>query len=102
MDNDSVYPRSHRLVRRLSLVYGASVLAVGLLLLLALLPMGMGGSPQALAHEAIAGGLAATVLAALLLSLTGLLATLTLTLARFRSSVALDQGRVAAGQGIRP
>ena len=99
MDNDSVYPRSHRLVRRLSLVYGVSVLAVGLLLLLALLPLGMGGSPQALAHEAIAGGLGATVLAALLLSLTGLLATLTLTLSRFRSSVALEQGRVAAGTG---
>jgi regulator of protease activity HflC (stomatin/prohibitin superfamily) len=101
MDNDSVYPRSHRLVRRLSLVYGVSVLAVGLLLLLALLPLGMGGSPQALAHEAIAGGLAATVLAALLLSLTGLLATLTLTLSRFRSAVALEQGRVAAGTAWR-
>jgi regulator of protease activity HflC (stomatin/prohibitin superfamily) len=77
------------------------VLAVGLLLLLALLPLGMGGSPQALAHEAIAGGLGATVLAALLLSLTGLLATLTLTLSRFRSSLALEQGRVAAGTDWR-
>ena len=98
---DSVYPRSHRLVRRLSLVYAASVLAVGLLLLLALLPTGAGGAVRALAHEAIAGGLAAMVLAALLLSLTGLLATLTLTLSRFHLTVALEHGRTPAGTGWR-
>jgi len=98
---DSVYPRSHRLIRRLALVYGVSVLAVCLLLPLALLPTGTGGSVQALVHEAIAGGLAATVLAALLLSLTGVLATLALTLSRFRQAVALEQGRSTAGTGWR-
>ena len=98
---DSVYPRSHRLVRRLSLVYAVSVLAVCLLLLLGLLPAGVAGSAQALAHEAIAGGLAASVLAALLLSLTGLLATLTLTASRFHLSLALEQGRTPTGTGWR-
>ena len=102
MDNsDSVYPRSHRLVRRLSLVYAVSVLAVAVLLLPALLPAGAGGSARALAHEAVAGGLAATVLAALLLSVTGLLATLALTLSRFRRSVAIEQGRSTASTGWR-
>ena len=77
------------------------MLAVCLLLPLALLPTGTGGSVQALVHEAIAGGLAATVLAALLLSLTGVLATLALTLSRFRQAVALEQGRSTAGTGWR-
>src|SRR5580698_2930947 len=78
---ESVYPRSHRLIRRLSIVYASALLAVGVLLLLALLPAGIAAPTRALAHEAIAGGLAATVLAALLLSLTGLMATQALTLA---------------------
>ncbi len=65
---ESVYPRSHRLVRRLSLVYGSCALAVILLLPFALLPAGIAAPLQALAHEAIASGMAATVLAALLLS----------------------------------
>jgi regulator of protease activity HflC (stomatin/prohibitin superfamily) len=98
---ESVYPRSHRLVRRLSLVYGSCVLAVSLLLPFALLPAGIAAPLQALAHEAIAGGMAATALAALLLSLTGLVATLALTLARFRQATALDQGLAAAGTGWR-
>jgi regulator of protease activity HflC (stomatin/prohibitin superfamily) len=98
---ESIYPRSHRLIRRLSLVYGVAALGIALLLLLALLPMGVAVPVRALAHEAIAGGLAATVLAALLLSLTGLLGTLVLTLARFRHAAALEQGRTAAGTGWR-
>ncbi len=98
---ESVYPRSHRLIRRLSFVYGSAVLAVVLLLLLTWLPAGIAAPTQALAHEAIAGGLAATVLAALLLSLTGLMATLALTLARFRQAAAIEQGRTAAGTAWR-
>ncbi|HTV80303.1 MAG TPA: protease modulator HflK [Steroidobacteraceae bacterium] len=98
---DSVYPRSHRLVRRLLLVYAVSVLAVIVLLLLAMLPPGMGGATRGLAHEAVAGGLGATVLAALLLSLTGLAATLALTLARFRWAGAQEQGRRAPDTGWR-
>jgi regulator of protease activity HflC (stomatin/prohibitin superfamily) len=100
-NSESVYPRSHRLTRRLSLVYGIAALAVGVLLLLALLPAGVAAPTQALAHEAIAGGLAATVLAALLLALTGLLATLALTSARFRQATATEQGRAAPGTGWR-
>jgi regulator of protease activity HflC (stomatin/prohibitin superfamily) len=94
---ESVYPRSHRLIRRLSFIYGYAVLAVGLLLLLAWLPAGIAAPTRALAHEAIAGGLAATVLAALLLSLTGAVGTLALTVARFRQGAAIEQGRAAAG-----
>jgi regulator of protease activity HflC (stomatin/prohibitin superfamily) len=98
---ESVYPRSHRLTRRLSLVYGVAALGVAVSLLLVLLPAGIAAPTQALAHEAIAGGLAATVLAALLLALTGLLATLALTSARFRQSLAAEQGRAATGTGWR-
>src|SRR5580692_5433209 len=98
---ESIYPRSHRLIRRLSLVYGVAALGIALLLLLALLPMGVAVPVRALAHEANAGGLAATVLAALLLSLTGLLGTLALTLARFRQAAAIEQGRTAAGTAWR-
>jgi hypothetical protein len=92
---EAVYPRSHRLVRRLSFVYGLCALSVVLLLPLALLPEGMAPPVQALAHEAGAGGAAAAVLAALLLALTGLLGTLALTSARFRHGSALEQGRLA-------
>ncbi len=102
MDNtESVYPRSHRLTRRLSAVYSVCVLAVVGLVLLAWLPAGIATPTRALAHEAIAGGLAATVLAALLLSLTGLVATLALTTARFRQGLALEAGRAAAGTDWR-
>src|SRR5580704_18089177 len=99
--SESIYPRSYRLIRRLSLVYGVAALGIALSLLLALLPAGVAVPVQALAHEAIAGGLAATVLAALLLSLTGLLGTLVLTLARFRHAASLEQGRTATGTGWR-
>ncbi|HEY4338448.1 MAG TPA: SPFH domain-containing protein [Steroidobacteraceae bacterium] len=98
---ESVYPRSHRLTRRLSLVYGIATLAVGVLLLMVFLPAGSTTAMRALAHEAIAGGLAAMVLAAVLLALTGLLATLALTSARFRQASAAEQGRAATGMGWR-
>jgi regulator of protease activity HflC (stomatin/prohibitin superfamily) len=91
---EPVFPRSHRLIRRLSLLYAVCVLAVGALLLGALLPATFVQS-RLLAQELIAGGLAAIVLSALLLSLTGLLATLALTLARFRET-ALVAGAPAA------
>ena len=97
---ESVYPRSHRLIRRLSFIYGYAALAVVLLLLLALLPTGIAAPTRALAHEAIAGGLAATVLAALLLSLTGALATLALTLARFRQATRTSWRDVLSHAGV--
>jgi regulator of protease activity HflC (stomatin/prohibitin superfamily) len=99
--SESVYPRSHRLTRRLSLVYAIAALTLGILLLLAWLPAGIAAPMRALAHEAIAGGLAASALAALLLALTGLLATLALTSARFRQATAAEQGRAVTGTGWR-
>ncbi|MEJ0035801.1 MAG: SPFH domain-containing protein [Gammaproteobacteria bacterium] len=78
-----VVPRSHRLVRRLAMVYGALALAMAGLLCADALPRGI--ALQAVAHEAIVGGLAGTVLPTLLLALAGLLGTLALTTARFRS-----------------
>jgi regulator of protease activity HflC (stomatin/prohibitin superfamily) len=82
-------------------VYGIATLAVGVLLLMVFLPAGSTTAMRALAHEAIAGGLAAMVLAAVLLALTGLLATLALTSARFRQASAAEQGRAATGTGWR-
>jgi regulator of protease activity HflC (stomatin/prohibitin superfamily) len=82
-------------------VYGIATLAVGVLLLMVFLPAGSTTAMRALAHEAIAGGLAAMVLAAVLLALTGLLATLALTSARFRQASAAEQGRAATGMGWR-
>jgi regulator of protease activity HflC (stomatin/prohibitin superfamily) len=71
------------------------------LLLPALLPAGIAIPARAVAHEAIAGGLAAMVLAALLLALTGLLGTLALTSARYRQATAAELGRTAPGTGWR-
>jgi regulator of protease activity HflC (stomatin/prohibitin superfamily) len=96
---EPVYPRSHRLIRRLSVLFGAAALAVAALLLAALLPAGVG--IRALAQELISGGLAGEVLAALLLALTGLLGTLALTTARFREVVAVESGRITAMRGWR-
>src|SRR5580693_1874145 len=96
---EPVYPRSHRLIRRLSILFGAATLAVAAFLLAALLPAGVG--IRSLAQELISGGLAAAVLAALLLSVTGLLGTLALTTARFRESVAVESGRTTAMRGWR-
>ncbi len=85
---EPVFPRSHRLIRRLSLVYAALTVAAGVLLLAALLPANVAVAARNLAQEMIAGGLAAIVVPALLLSLTALLGTWVLTTARFRESAA--------------
>ncbi len=92
-----VVPRSHRLVRRLATVYGALGLATGALLCADALPSGIATRLQSVAHEAIVGGLAGTVLPALLIALAGLLGTLALTTARFRSA----QNRPNAAAGAR-
>jgi regulator of protease activity HflC (stomatin/prohibitin superfamily) len=84
-------PRPHRFVRRLSMLYASAALICLVLLSLRLLPAGMLPNAKALAAEAIVGGLAAIVFGALLLTLTGLLATLTLTTARYRNSDAAEQ-----------
>ena len=83
---EPVVPRSHRLVRRLTLLFAVSVAAVAVFLCAASLPAGVLPQARATAWEALSGGLSALVLAALLLPLTALLGTLALTWARFRSS----------------
>ncbi len=72
------------------MLYTAVVLAVGALLLAALLPAGVAAPLRALAQELISGGAAGAALAALLLSLSALLGTLALTTARFNESVARE------------
>jgi regulator of protease activity HflC (stomatin/prohibitin superfamily) len=91
-------PRPHRFVRRLSVVYGCAVLAALLPLLIPLLPNTVIPAAHSLVAEAISGGLAATVLTALLLALTALGATAALTWARYRGTSRFDPG-MAARQG---
>jgi regulator of protease activity HflC (stomatin/prohibitin superfamily) len=83
---EPVLPRSHRLIRRLALLYGISAIAVVAVLAAGLLPVQVLPQARSIALEALTGGLGAMVLAALLLALTGLLGTLALTSARHRSS----------------
>ncbi|HEV2702900.1 MAG TPA: hypothetical protein VGV09_14815, partial [Steroidobacteraceae bacterium] len=94
---EPVFPRSHRLIRRLSVLYAAAALAVGVLLPIALLPEGIAVPLRALARELISGGAAGAALAALLLSLIALVGTLALTTARFHESVAHASGRAGTG-----
>ena len=91
-------PRPHRFVRRLTLLYAAAVLVMLLPLLIALLPDAVLPAAHALVAEAIRGGLAATVLGALLLSLTALTATTAITWARYRDFARFEPG-MAARQG---
>ncbi|HUN75559.1 MAG TPA: SPFH domain-containing protein [Steroidobacteraceae bacterium] len=96
-----MFPRSHRLVRNLMLLYGVAALAVLVSLPAALLPEGVLGQLRSFAHEAIAGGLAAIALSALVVSFTALCGTFSLTTARFMHSLkaqTFDPG-VAARQG---
>ena len=81
---EGVAPRSHRLVRRLTWLFGMESAAVAVFLCAGLLPAGVLPQARAVAREAISGGLSALVLASLLLPLTALLGTLALTWARFR------------------
>jgi regulator of protease activity HflC (stomatin/prohibitin superfamily) len=90
---ETVFPRSHRLIRRLSVLYTAIALAIGALLLAAVLPAGVAVPLRALAQELISGGAAGTALAAVLLSLTALLGTFVLTTARWQQAAAPDGGR---------
>jgi regulator of protease activity HflC (stomatin/prohibitin superfamily) len=94
-------PRPHRFVRRLSLIYGGAALAALLPLLIPLLPDSVFPAAHALLAEAISGGLAATVLAALLLAVTALGATLALTWARYGGVRRFDPGVAARlGQAV--
>ncbi len=91
-----IVPRSHRLIRHLALLYGIATLAVAVFLVLALLPPTTLPEIRDIAREAVAGGLGAMVLPALLLALTALTATLALTTARFRYSTAVEESAGAA------
>jgi regulator of protease activity HflC (stomatin/prohibitin superfamily) len=95
----AIAPRPHRFVRRLTALYGGVALFVVLLLLARLLPPGMLGGAAASLTEAISGGMAAMVLSAVLLALTGLTATLALTSARYRGLLSRFDPGVAARQG---
>ena len=95
----SVAPRPHRFVRRLSLVYASAALIVVLLLAIQLLPATVLPGARALSTEAIAGGSGAMVLAALLLALTGLAAALALTSARHRGFLLRFDAGFAARHG---
>jgi regulator of protease activity HflC (stomatin/prohibitin superfamily) len=80
----SIAPRPHRFVRRLTLLYAGAALIVVLSLSVKLLPENLLPGAHAFASEVQSGGLGGMVLSALLLALTGLLATLALTQARYR------------------
>jgi regulator of protease activity HflC (stomatin/prohibitin superfamily) len=94
-------PRSHRFVRRLTLIYSAAAVAALLPLLIPLLPNDVLPAAHAWVAEASDGGLAATVLAALLLAVTALSATWVLTWARYRGLPRFEPGVAARlGQAI--
>ena len=94
-------PRPHRFVRRLSLIYSAAALTALLPLLIPLLPNTLFPAAHLLVAEAIDGGLAATVLAALLLAVTALSATWVLTSSRYRGLPRFEPGVAARlGQAI--
>ncbi len=93
---EQVLPRSHRLARHLTQIYGIGAAVVAVFLSLALLPSSMLPRIGAMARDAVTGGLGAMVLSALLLALTALAGTLALTAARFRYSTAEDQPAGAA------
>jgi regulator of protease activity HflC (stomatin/prohibitin superfamily) len=82
-----VVPRSHRLIRRLVVVYAAALVASVAFLAVLLVPEAWLPQTTALAREIVAGA-GGIVLATLLLATTSLLGTLALTTARFRHAQA--------------
>jgi regulator of protease activity HflC (stomatin/prohibitin superfamily) len=83
----NILPRPYRFIRRLTLLYSACTLVAALFLTTRLLSDGYAPSLRSLAAETLAGGLAAMVLCALLLTVTGLSAALLMTYARYRPAV---------------
>src|SRR5579875_1373240 len=81
---EPVLPRSHRLIRHLTLLYGIATLVVAPGLAAGWLPADVAPQLRTVASEAIAGGLGAITLAALLLADIALFGTLALTAARVR------------------
>jgi regulator of protease activity HflC (stomatin/prohibitin superfamily) len=75
-----VFPRAHRLMRRLMWLYATAAMTLWLFLFLGFFPAGAG---PAMAREWLDGGIGSIALSALLVALTGSVATLALTGARF-------------------
>jgi regulator of protease activity HflC (stomatin/prohibitin superfamily) len=88
--NELTIPRSHRLVRRLTWLFGTMALTQLLLLTILWVPARVLPELHALASEIIVGGGGGLVLATLLLVVAALLATLMLTAARHRHGVAAE------------
>jgi regulator of protease activity HflC (stomatin/prohibitin superfamily) len=92
-----VVPRSHRLIRRLLIVYGSALAATVALLCAAFLPASVFPQTYALARELVDGSGGAAVLTALLLATATLLGTFALTTARLRHSLLPAAQRAARG-----
>jgi regulator of protease activity HflC (stomatin/prohibitin superfamily) len=86
--------RPHRFLRRLVWLYGSFAAATSVFLSISLWPVAGVEPAKVLANEAILGGLGAMTMSALLLALTGLVATLALTAAR--------QPRLLSAETARP
>jgi regulator of protease activity HflC (stomatin/prohibitin superfamily) len=94
-----IAPRPHRFVRRVCALYATAAAVVVISLLIDLLPAAFLPAVRPLVSEAINGGLAATVLCALLLALTGLTGSLALTSARYHRLLSRFDAGIAARQG---
>src|SRR3954468_1053235 len=97
VQSPDVVPRSHRLIRRLLVVYGSALAATVALLCAAFLPESVFPQTYAIAREMVDGSGGAAVLTALLLATTTLLGTFALTTARLRYSLMPAAQRSARG-----
>jgi regulator of protease activity HflC (stomatin/prohibitin superfamily) len=97
VQSPDVVPRSHRLIRRLLIVYGSALAASVALLCAVLLPASVFPQTYAIARELVDGSGGAAVLTALLLATMMLLGTFALTTARLRHSLAPPAQRAARG-----
>jgi regulator of protease activity HflC (stomatin/prohibitin superfamily) len=97
LQSPDVVPRSHRLIRRLLIVYGSALAATVALLCAAFLPASVFPQTYAIARELVDGSGGAAVLTALLLATATLLGTFALTTARLRYSLLPAAQRAARG-----
>jgi regulator of protease activity HflC (stomatin/prohibitin superfamily) len=97
VQSPDVVPRSHRLIRRLLIVYGSALAATVALLCAAFLPASVFPQTYAIARELVDGSGGAAVLTALLLATATLLGTFALTTARVRYSLLPPAQRAARG-----
>jgi regulator of protease activity HflC (stomatin/prohibitin superfamily) len=82
-----VFPRAHRLARTLTWLYGAAVLLVGFWVFLGFFSA---ATVPSTAREWIDSGMGGVVLSALLVALTGSIATLAMAGTRFRYAMSLE------------